>query len=76
MWYFHVIVACVVVVQLFILTLDRRCCLLTDGVSTTDNQYTIPYARVAKRRGIKMIAIGVTEDSDTEELMGIASDAS
>ena len=51
-------------------------CFTTDGVSTTDHRLTIPYARIAQRRGIKMIAIGVTDDSDTEELSGIASDAS
>ena len=33
---------------------------ITDGVSTYDPEKTIPYANDAKRDGIKILAIGIT----------------
>ena len=42
-------------------------------MSTYDNHLTIPYAMEAKREGITMMAIGVGQDVDIDELMGIAS---
>jgi len=47
--------------------------LLTDGVSNIDTDKTVPYAEEAKRNGVKMITIGVSNNVDKKELKAIAS---
>ena len=47
--------------------------IITDGVSTIDNKKTIPYAAAAKDDGIRIIAIGVTDKINMNELKGIAT---
>ena len=49
------------------------CIVVTDGASTRDSEYTIPYANDAKLGGIVMIAIGVGAAINATELNGIAS---
>ena len=44
-------------------------------MSTYDRDLTIPYAMEAKRSGITLMAVGVGDDVDIQELLGIASDA-
>ena len=46
---------------------------ITDGVSTVDPDLTLPYAAAARADGIKMIAVGVTDSVNLDELNGIAS---
>ena len=48
---------------------------LTDGASNRAN-LTIPYAYDAKAAGIRMISIGVGSETNPEELMAIATNAS
>ena len=43
-------------------------------MSTYDRDLTIPYAMEAKRAGITLMAVGVGDDVDIQELLGIASD--
>ena len=47
--------------------------LLTDGASNIDTDKTEPYAKEAKRNGVKMIAIGVSNKVARKELKAIAS---
>ena len=47
--------------------------LLTGGVSNLDADKTEPFAKEAKRKGVKMIAIGVSTKVDRKELKEIAS---
>ena len=47
---------------------------ITDGESNVQEQQTIPKAKQAKRNGVRIIAIGVTDNTDSVELRGIASD--
>lgn len=37
---------------------------ITDGVSTFDAEFTIPYANDAKRDGIRILAVGITNQVD------------
>ena len=46
---------------------------LTDGVSTRNRTLTIPYAEMSHADGIRMIVVGVTNDTDVNEISGIAS---
>lgn len=46
---------------------------ITDGKSTQDTEKTIPFANDAKNQGIKILAVGVTDAINMEELEGIAS---
>jgi uncharacterized protein YegL len=47
--------------------------IITDGVSTYDNDKTIPYANEAKQAGIMVISLGVGNKTSQEELEGMAS---
>ena len=47
---------------------------ITDGESNVQEQQTIPKANQAKRNGVRIIAVGVTDQIDFNELTGIASD--
>lgn len=49
------------------------CIVMTDGKSTYDANYTIPYANEAKRSGIIIVVIGVGDKTDRDELEAIAS---
>ena len=46
---------------------------ITDGISNNDHDFTIPYAKDAQNDGIIMLAVGVTNLLDLNELVGIAS---
>ena len=46
---------------------------ITDGVSTSDADKTIPYANEAKRDGIRIISVGITDQINEAELEAIAS---
>lgn len=46
---------------------------ITDGVSTYDNDKTIPYAQEAKANNIKVVSLGVGDKISKEELEGMAS---
>ena len=48
--------------------------ILTDGKSTFDNQLTIPYARDIRAEGTQMIAIGITNSVDEDELKELSSE--
>lgn len=50
--------------------------IVTDGKSTTDNHTTVPNAMAAKKDGILIVAVGVGNSVDYEELKGIASNES
>ena len=41
---------------------------ITDGVSTYDPEKTIPYANDAKRDGIKIMAVGITNQVKLHKL--------
>ena len=47
---------------------------ITDGVSTRDPALTIPSANAARANGILMFAIGITDQTNQNELNGIAND--
>ena len=46
---------------------------ITDGVSTMDTQRTIPDAEAARDAGIKLYAVGITNNINVVELQGISS---
>ena len=46
---------------------------ITDGISTVSPDQTIPNANDAKREGIRMLAVGVTNVTSRAELAGISS---
>ena len=46
---------------------------ITDGVSTFDSQFTIPYAEAARADGIQIMVVGITNAINEEELAGISS---
>ena len=46
---------------------------ITDGESNVNEQLTIPMAKSAQDEGIRMIAVGVTNNVNLQELRGIAS---
>lgn len=46
---------------------------ITDGASTMDRHLTVPYAKEAKSKGVKMITIGITKSVNITELKAIAS---
>ncbi len=46
---------------------------ITDGISTIQEDRTIPEAELLKRDGVRVIAVGVTNDVDVKELNAIAS---
>ena len=48
----------------------------TDGASNVNERQTIPQADLAKRNNIRIVAVGMTEEVDKEELDGIATDPS
>ncbi len=52
---------------------DDLAIVITDGVSTRDRHLTSPYAREAKERGIRILAVGIGPDINIEELESIAS---
>jgi len=45
---------------------------ITDGASTYDKQFTVPYANEAKAAGTMVIAVGVGNQTDPAELKAIA----
>ena len=47
--------------------------LITDGVSNVNERNTIPFADQAKRDGIRILVIGVTDKIDERELIAISS---
>merc|ERR1712083_101457 len=47
---------------------------LTDGISTRDNDRTIADAEAARRDGIDIISIGITTDADEKELREMSSE--
>ena len=46
---------------------------ITDGVSTVDPDLTIPMAEQARSEGIRILAVGIGDEVNMEELRGIAS---
>ena len=46
---------------------------ITDGVSTVDAELTIPEAEAARASGIQILAIGITNSTDEEELKSMSS---
>ena len=46
--------------------------ILTDGVSSRDANLTVPYARDARLDGIILVAIGIGDAVNMDELLGIA----
>ena len=52
---------------------DNIAIVITDGQSTWDKHLTAPYAREARNNGVKMMAIGISDSVDMEELKKIAS---
>ena len=49
------------------------CVVTADGVSTENPELTIPTANEAKGRGIHILVVGITNQTDMNELIGIAS---
>ena len=47
---------------------------LTDGVSTYDKELTIPEANAAKKKGIKVFVVGISNRIDVVELRAMSSD--
>ena len=47
--------------------------IITDGVSTTNKEQTIPEAEIARNNGIYMLSIGITTATDENELRLMSS---
>ena len=47
--------------------------IITDGISTVDGNLTFPFAEDAKKEGIRLLVVGVTNKVDPKELAGISS---
>ena len=47
---------------------------ISGGVSTRDTDKTVRYAVEAKQDGVRMIAVGITDQINRQELVGIASE--
>jgi hypothetical protein len=46
---------------------------VTDGVSTTNNQLTIPYAEEARGKGITILCVGISDNINEQELRLMSS---